>query len=73
MSKNKELTYEEALTQLQQIVKDLENREIKIDDLAEKVSKAKELVDFCREKLSKTEDEINKIIRPANNDDMFVE
>jgi exodeoxyribonuclease VII small subunit len=73
MSKNKELTYEEALTQLQQIVKDLENREIKIDDLAEKVSKAKELVDFCREKLSKTEDEINKIIRPTNNDDMFVE
>jgi exodeoxyribonuclease VII small subunit len=73
MSKNKELTYEEALTQLQQIVKDLENREIKIDDLAEKVSKAKELVDFCREKLSKTEDEINKIIRPANNDDMFEE
>jgi exodeoxyribonuclease VII small subunit len=73
MNKNKELTYEEALTQLQQIVKDLENREIKIDDLAEKVSKAKELVDFCREKLSKTEDEINKIIRPGNNDTMFEE
>jgi exodeoxyribonuclease VII small subunit len=73
MNKNKELTYEEALTQLQQIVKDLENREIKIDDLAEKVSKAKELVDFCREKLSKTEDEINKIIRPGNNDAMFEE
>jgi exodeoxyribonuclease VII small subunit len=73
MSKNKELTYEEALTQLQQIVKDLENREIKIDDLAEKVSKAKELVDFCRDKLSKTEDEINKIIRPANNDGILDE
>jgi exodeoxyribonuclease VII small subunit len=71
MSKNKELTYEEALTALQQIVKDLENREIKIDDLAEKVSKAKELVDFCRDKLSKTEDEINKIIRPANGDEIF--
>jgi hypothetical protein len=37
------------------------------------VSKAKELVDFCREKLSKTEDEINKIIRPASNDAMFEE
>jgi hypothetical protein len=38
------------------------------------VSEAKSLVDFCREKLSKTEEEINKIIRPAiNEEDMFEE
>ncbi len=73
MSKNKDLTYEEALNQLQNIVKDLENRDIKIDDLASKVSQAKSLVDFCREKLSKTEDEINKIIRPVADDDIFEE
>ncbi len=71
MSKNKDLTYEDALGQLQKIVKDLENRDIKIDDLASKVSQAKSLVDFCREKLSQTEDEINKIIRPASNDEIF--
>jgi exodeoxyribonuclease VII small subunit len=57
-------TYEEALQELQSIVKELENREIKIDDLATKVSHAKALVDFCREKLSHTEEDINKIIRP---------
>lgn len=74
MSKNKDLTYETALAQLQKIVKDLENRDIKIDDLASKVSEAKSLVDFCREKLSKTEEEINKIIRPAiNEEEMFDE
>lgn len=67
MSTTNPKTYEEALKELQNIVKELENREIKIDDLASKVTKAKELVDFCRDKLSKTEEEINKIIRPDSN------
>lgn len=69
MSNIKPTSYEEALQELQRIVKELENREIKIDDLASKVSKAKALVDYCREKLSKTEEEINKIIRPESNAD----
>lgn len=73
MSKNEILNYEEALSQLQNIVKELENREIKIDDLADKISQAKTLVDFCREKLNRTEEEINKIIRPASNEDVFDE
>jgi exodeoxyribonuclease VII small subunit len=64
MSKKSPSSYEEALQELQTIVKELENREIKIDDLASKVSQAKKLVDLCREKLSKTEEEITKIIRP---------
>ncbi|GAA0874803.1 hypothetical protein GCM10009118_12110 [Wandonia haliotis] len=62
-----EKTYEEALQKLQQIVRKLENREVKIDDLAQTVLEAKELVEFCREKLNKTEEEINKIIAPENS------
>jgi exodeoxyribonuclease VII small subunit len=65
-------SYEEALQELQKIVKELENREIKIDDLTSKVSYAKQLVEFCREKLSKTEEEINKIIRPDSNQEMDI-
>lgn len=63
-----EMTYEEALNKLQQIVRKLENREVKIDDLAKTVLEAKALVEFCREKLNKTEEEINKIIQPSQND-----
>ena len=74
MNKTDPKSYEDALNELQRIVKELENREIKIDDLAAKVSHAKTLVDFCREKLSKTEEEINKIIRPEpENLDIFEE
>lgn len=56
------MTYETALKQLNEIVQQLERKEIKIDALSTTVEKAKQLVDFCREKLDKTEDDIKKII-----------
>ncbi|WP_066757238.1 exodeoxyribonuclease VII small subunit [Crocinitomix algicola] len=63
------LKYDEALEQLQEIVRLLERKEITIDELASKVKMAKLLVDFCREKLDATEEEINKIIRPESSDE----
>jgi len=65
------LKYDEALKQLQEIVHLLEQKEITIDDLASKVKQAKLLVDFCREKLDSTEEEINKIISPDSDDKPF--
>lgn len=62
MEINKNLKYEEALSKLQDIVGMLERKEIKIDELSIKVKEAKTLVDYCREKLNRTEEEINKII-----------
>ena len=60
--KTDKLTYETALKQLNEIVQQLERKEIKIDELSNTVEKAKQLVDFCREKLDKTEADIKKII-----------
>lgn len=61
------LKYDEALDKLQEIVRLLERKEINIDDLAMKVKEAKLLVDFCRQKLDDTEEEINKIISPSGD------
>lgn len=61
------LKYEDALKQLQDIVGMLERKEIKIDELSDKVKNAKDLVDLCRDKLDSTETEINKIIEPNSN------
>jgi exodeoxyribonuclease VII small subunit len=66
---SKEITYEEALLQLKDIVSKLEMKQVKIDDLAGTIKKAKQLVDFCREKLDKTESEINKIIQPQEGEE----
>lgn len=57
------LSYEEALAELQAIVKKLENKEVKIDELATTVEKANELVVFCQTKLQQTETEIQKIVK----------
>ena len=66
MELDKNLKYDTALEKLQEIVTLLERKEITIDELSGKVKEAKLLVDFCREKLDETEEEIQKIIRPTD-------
>jgi len=58
----KNMKYEDALAQIEEIVSELEQKEVSIDELIKRVSFAKELVDFCQNKLTKTEKEIEKII-----------
>lgn len=55
------LTYEQALMELQQIVTALENGTISIDELAEKTTRAALLLQFCREKLRQTETQVNNL------------
>ena len=53
--------YEEALTQLEAIVRKMEQNEFDIDELAAQLKAAQRLIKFCKDKLSKTEAEILKI------------
>lgn len=57
------LTYEAAYTELQEIVAALENETISVDELALKVKRATELVEFCQSKLKSAETEVGKIIK----------
>lgn len=57
----KKLNYEKALTELQQIVDDLQEDAIGIDELSEKIARAAELIRFCREKLRHTEADIDRL------------
>ena len=61
MTKN-EMKYEEAVTQLEGIVEKMENDELDIDQLTEQLKRAKELVKLCKDKLTKTDDEIKKLL-----------
>lgn len=58
----KDMKYEAALAQIEDIVSELEKKEVSIDELIKRVDFAKQLVDFCQDKLTKTEKEIEKII-----------
>ncbi|MCQ2268595.1 MAG: exodeoxyribonuclease VII small subunit [Bacteroidaceae bacterium] len=59
----KKLTYTQAMTQLQEIVEQLEDNSLDIDQLTEKVKYAQELIKFCRDRLYKTDEEIQKLLK----------
>ena len=52
---NKELTYSQALAELEKIISRIESEEVDVDALAEQVKRASVLIRFCREKLQRTE------------------
>lgn len=58
----KELKYEAAMAELQTITRKMENDELDIDQMSEQLKRAKELIKLCKDKLTKTETEIQKIL-----------
>jgi len=55
--------YSDAINELEKIINEIENEEISVDLLSDKVKRASELIKFCRDKLFKTEEEINDILK----------
>jgi exodeoxyribonuclease VII small subunit len=61
------MKYTEAFDELQQIVSAMEEGQIGIDDLAEKVKRATELIQICKQKLTATEGDVQKILKDLEN------
>ena len=57
-----EMKYEQAVRELEQIVERMENDELDIDQLSEQLKRAKTLVKLCKDKLTKTDEEIKKLL-----------
>lgn len=55
--------YTEAFEELQTIVLEIEQGEISVDELSEKVKRAAQLIKICKTKLSTTEEDVNKILK----------
>lgn len=62
-SMSEKITYSEAFEELQKIVSEIEDGEISVDDLSEKVKRAAFLIQFCKTKLTSTEEDVNKILK----------
>jgi exodeoxyribonuclease VII small subunit len=57
------VNYTEAFEELQRIVSEIEQGEISVDELSEKVKRAAYLIKVCKSKLSTTEEDVNKILK----------
>ncbi|HWZ21341.1 MAG TPA: exodeoxyribonuclease VII small subunit [Cytophagaceae bacterium] len=56
------LNYTEALSQLEEIVAQIEDDSIMLDTLTEKVAQANELIKYCEGKLRSIEGEVKLVI-----------
>ena len=59
----KDITYKQATAELEKILKELEGDQLDIDDLENKVKQAAGLIELCKEKLFRTDAEIEKILQ----------
>ena len=59
---NNEMKYEKAVCELEEIVDKMERDELDIDQLSEQLKRAKVLVKLCKDKLTKTDEEIKKFL-----------
>lgn len=63
----KETKYEVAISQLEEIVERLENNQLGIDEMTAQLKKAQQLIKLCKDRLTKTDEEIQKILGEGKN------
>ena len=58
----KELTYAEAMAEIEKILERLRSEEMNVDGLAAEVKRATELIASCKARLRKAEADVNKVL-----------
>lgn len=57
-----EMSYKEAMQEIETILRSLREEQNSVDTLAERVARATELIAYCRAKLRKAEADVNKVL-----------
>lgn len=63
MATKKTPTYDEAIQEIEQILEQVELGNLEIDQLSDKLKRVSQLINICKTKIGKTEEEINKILK----------
>lgn len=67
METNTQMTYEEAIAQLEELARQAENGTLPIDQLASKLKDAQQLLQFCKQKLTAAEEEVEKLLNASKS------
>ncbi|MFP4093280.1 MAG: exodeoxyribonuclease VII small subunit [Cyclobacteriaceae bacterium] len=67
--KNKELSYQQAMQELESIVARVEEDELDVDELSAQVKRAMELVSYCRTRLRTTENIIQQAFEEEDQEE----
>ena len=60
---NKKISYNEAMTEIEEILAKIENEELDVDELAEKVKRVSVLLKTCKDKLHKTNQQVEQVLK----------
>ena len=63
MEKRVDISYTEAMAEIEQILSWLQRDDCDVESLAEKVKRASELISLCRGKLRKAEEDVDKLFK----------
>ena len=61
-------TYSQAIEELEVIVSEIENEDISVDELSEKVKRASKLIQVCKGALQTTEEEVKRILEELSQE-----
>ncbi len=57
-----EITYTQAVNELEELVKKMQDPNCSIDNLSQYTKRCKELLDLCRQRLTATDEELKRIL-----------
>lgn len=57
------ITYSEAIEEVEKIIEKFNNEKFDVDALAAEVKRATELIDLCKKKLQKAENDVAKVLK----------
>lgn len=64
---NEDISYTAAHKELQEIVVEMENSQVTVDELETKIKRAAVLLKICKDKLFKTEKEVQDVLNEIRN------
>ena len=62
MEENTQMTYTQAVTELEQLVQKMQDPQCSIDHLTDYTKRCKQLLDFCRKKLTEADTQLQQIL-----------
>jgi exodeoxyribonuclease VII small subunit len=62
------LTYTQAITELEEIVKKMQSPECSIDNLSQYTARSLQLLKVCKAKLTQTDEELRKVLAEMSDD-----
>ena len=63
-----QMTYTQAITELEEIVKKMQSTECSIDNLSQYTARSLQLLKVCKAKLTATDEELKKVLDEMSDD-----